>query len=458
MLSAKPFSLLRSLLAAVALAGPGIALPADSPVPEPSVNMPAFGSQIVWPNQPNLIPLLDRLQEGGIRWVRFDLAWWSIVEYAPGGYNFNPGDWQTDAALAAMKARNIEPIAILCYGHPGYDGQAGPSSAAGRKAFGDYAVAAATRYRDTITYWEIWNEPNLEQFWGTTPNASHYAALVKEVAPRIRAADPTSRIVAGSTSLIDNGYLGTCFQEGMLDALDVVSVHPYRQAAPESINGEIATLRGLIAARTSRPIAIWSGEWGYNSYWSSMTELGQGKALARMMVNNLGQGIPMSVWFSTHAFEHDVGPGSATDPQFALVDYDNVRKRPSFHALATVTKRLAAPVSAEADPWATTVTPSVTGAQIACFRRPEANTAVVALWRSTWPIRDRDSGVSVTVELEPPPGSTLRAFSALDDREISLTVAQNGSRRRLTSFLLRDYPILLEVSPASAIPEEWRVF
>lgn len=426
--------------------------------PVPSVNMPPFGAQIVWPNQPNLIPLLDRLQEGGIRWVRFDLAWWSIVEYAPGGYNFNPGDWQTDAALAAMKARNIEPIVILCYGHPSYDGQTGPSSAAGRKAFGDYAVAAAQRYKDSITYWEIWNEPNLEQFWGTTPNAENYARLVNEVAPRIRAADPSSRIIGGATSLIDNTYLESCFQVGMLDSVDIITIHPYRQSAPESINAEVQTLRDLIASHTTRKIDIWSGEWGYNSYWSNVTELGQGKLLARMMVNNLSQGIPMSVWFSTHAFEHDVGTGSATDPQFALIDYDNVRKRPSFYALSALTARLAAPVEAVADPYSTTITPAVSQQRIACFQRPGSSTTVLALWRATWPSRDRDAGVSTTIAFTPPAGSTLRAFSAMDDSEVPLTIADSGGRKQLTGFLLRDYPVLVEVTtPPADRRDEWRI-
>jgi len=46
-----------------------------------------------------------------------------------------------------------------------------------------------------LEQWQIWNEPNIADFWSEQPSAKAYVALLKRAAPAIRNADPRARIV-----------------------------------------------------------------------------------------------------------------------------------------------------------------------------------------------------------------------------------------------------------------------
>lgn len=52
--------------------------------------------------------------------------------------------------------------------------------------------------------------------------------------------------VGPATAGIDFNYLNQTFQDGILTGFDAVSVHPYRDGAPESVLDDYTTLRGLI--------------------------------------------------------------------------------------------------------------------------------------------------------------------------------------------------------------------
>ncbi len=420
-------------------------------ITKPGVDRSPFGAQSVWPNDANLVTVLNRMQEAGIQWGRFDLIWWSLCERTAGQYEFvspnYPGyeNWNVDRAIALMKERNIEPFPILCYSNPLYDNEQGPYSDTGRAAFAAYCHAAAARYKDSVTYWEIWNEPNQQFFWGRAPNAADYAKLAIVAAPRIREGNPNAIVVGGVTSGIDLTYLQTAIDNGLLDAVDAITVHPYRTTSPESIASEIASLRSMIAAKTSRNIPVWTGEWGYNTCWSNVSNTGQAKCLARMMVNNLSTDINLSIWFCTAAYAEDTACPS--DPQWGLLDF-SYAPRPSWYAMQTLNKHFAPPVKHTTPPANTSLTPANSTNRIEFFERannPKRMTC--AVWRSRWPTSDSYAGVLSTLTMTLTSGSTLKAYDGLTGAEIPLTAAWNGSQVTLTSLRIYDYPIYIDIEP-----------
>ncbi|HEQ60141.1 MAG TPA: hypothetical protein ENN74_00875 [Firmicutes bacterium] len=425
--------------------------------PVPGVDVAPFGAQTVWPDDANLATILDRMHEAGIQWARFDLCWWGLCEQVPGVYNFtsamvpgHAGPWNTDNAIAMLRARGIEPFPILCYGNSLYDGGQGPYSEEGRTAFGNYCYAAASRYRDSVSYWEIWNEPNLEFFWGRAPHPADYARLAIVAATRIRQANPDAVVAGGATSGIDLGFLGAAFDYGLLDAVDAITVHPYRIAAPETIDAEIATLRSMIASRTSRPVQVWTGEWGYNTYWSELTPLGQAKCLGRMMVNNFAQDIRLSIWFSTHAFLETAG--NTSDPEWGLLDFA-FQPRPSHQAMKVVNERLGAPVQPVEDPLDIALSPVPSGQRVRVFERGDSAHLTVVLWLARWPLSDSFSGRTTSVSLTAPPGTALAAYDGLSGDPVPLNVSHADGRTVLSNFRVMDYPTYLEIDLSSGIGE-----
>ena len=95
--------------------------------------------------------------------------------------------------MVHLTRAGVRPMFILDYGNRLYDHGQLPRSDSARAAFARFASAAARHFRGQGVIWEIWNEPNIEQFWKPEPDAQAYALLALETARAVRAADPERR-------------------------------------------------------------------------------------------------------------------------------------------------------------------------------------------------------------------------------------------------------------------------
>ncbi len=419
--------------------------------PRPGVDVSPFGSQIPWPSDPILTTYADTLSSAGVEWARSELIWWGLCEQTPGVYNFDVsysgGQWDAYNWLDQLEARNIEPYAILAYGNDLYGGT--PDTPAGRAAYVNYCTALVTEFADRVDVWEIWNEPNLAQFWGKTPNSSHYAALVAAAAPAIRAADPDCIIVGGVTSGIDRSFLTSCFQNGMLQHIDVVSIHPYRINMPESINGEVASLRAEMNTYTNGSnVKIWTGEWGYNAGWTEIDETGQAKMLSRMMVNNLSQDIELSIWFSVHGWD--------VVEDWGLTRWNDKQTRAAHTAMRVVNQRLPTPVSHIENPFPVQFDPYFSSYRAEVFERGSVDYRTMGLWRARWP---QTTGVLVSdIELQMDPSRRLSVYDGLEGAEFRTNAVWDlsGGTVTLENFAMRDYPSFLNID-TEVLPEGRRI-
>lgn len=256
---------------------------------------------------------LEMLAAAGFKWVRMDFGWGG-TERVKGEYDFSAFD-RLAAALDKFKMR---AVFILDYGNPLYanPGETQPFTARAntpefKEAFTKWAVAAVQHFKGRGYLWEMWNEPN-GGFWKSADKTGDYIALAKATGEALRGAGligPKGEAFIGpATSTIDLPYLEACFKAGLLDYWDAVSVHPYRQNAPETVEDEYRSLRLLIHqyAPKDKVIPIISGEWGYSSAWNSLgkdetarAEL-QGKYLPREFLTNIANDVALSIWYDWH--------------------------------------------------------------------------------------------------------------------------------------------------------------
>ena len=251
---------------------------------------------------------IKMIADAGFRWVRMDFKW-DATEREPGRYDFA----SYDRLLAALDQHKIPALLILDYGNPLYDNGAPPRNEAARQAFARWAVAAAKHFVGRGVIWEVYNEPNNSMFWPAQPNVNEYVALALAVGRAFRSETPNEKLVGPATSGIDIPFLEACFKAGLLDYWSAVSVHPYRKSDPETAANDYCRLRELIAryrtrsgsdginrstsASSNNDIPIISGEWGYSSVWRGLSEEKQGALLAREMMTNLANNIPISIWY-----------------------------------------------------------------------------------------------------------------------------------------------------------------
>ncbi|HEY7120684.1 MAG TPA: cellulase family glycosylhydrolase [Tepidisphaeraceae bacterium] len=240
---------------------------------------------------------MQMLAEGGFHWVRMDFGW-GATERAKGEYRFD----EYERLLKATEPHGIRVVFILDYSNRLYDSGLSPHTDEGRAAMAAWAAAAVKHFAGRRVVWEMWNEPNIKQFWKPAPSADDYAKLALAVGKAIREAAPDELYVGPATSTIDLKFLETCFKAGCLEYWDAVSVHPYRQKDPETVAADYAKVRGLIEkyGPKGKTIPILSGEWGYSSGWRNFDEERQGKYLPRQWLVNLASGVPISIWYDWH--------------------------------------------------------------------------------------------------------------------------------------------------------------
>lgn len=108
-------------------------------------------------------------------------------------------------------------------------------------AFADYAnflLASIQRYGPKgnapgpfvpIVHWEVWNEPNIRQFWGPKPDPAAFARLMQVVQKTLAPVRSTIRIVHAGLAKADVEFMWSLWDANPRhgDSFDILSVHPY---------------------------------------------------------------------------------------------------------------------------------------------------------------------------------------------------------------------------------------
>lgn len=273
----------------------------------------------------------DALAAAGYRIIRMDFAWGG-TERRRGEYDFSG----YDKLWAAMDKRGIRCLFILDYANRLYDNDLAPHTDEGRAAFAKWAGAAARHFAGKGIIWELWNEPNLVQFWRPVPNAEDYAKLADAVIAAVRAADPDAFIVGPASSGFPWAFFETLADRGVLAKFDAISVHPYRQQPPETAAADYNRLRLMLdRASPKKRVPIVSGEWGYSTAWGGMSEEKQAQYIVRQWLFNMSQDIGLSIWYDWK----DDGPDPKNAEHHFGSVYRDLKDKPTSIAARTLCAR-----------------------------------------------------------------------------------------------------------------------
>lgn len=275
---------------------------------------------------------LNALQAAGVGVVRKDL-FWSEVEREAGQYDFSG----YDVLVNAMENRGIRVVFILDYGNALYDDGHSPHSDAGRAAFARFAATAARRYKGRGIIWEIWNEPNLAQFWYPEPHAYNYGRLVLTTSAAIRRVDPTAIIIGPALVSFPPDYWSTLGEMGVFASLDAASVHPYGVGAPEQILEYHLWLRRLLDYYSpSWKIPVISSESGYSTFDEGVTEGVQAQYVVRQWLFHMAHDMPLSVWYD---WRNNGTDRADLQHHFGTVDYA-FNPKPAYWSMQVLAETL----------------------------------------------------------------------------------------------------------------------
>jgi O-antigen ligase len=225
---------------------------------------------------------LDLMQQAGIRWVR-QYAYWDVLENEQGQYNWHILDPIVEAitqhpnlelilVLQNTPAWAIDPAAVDPTGPPRHPAD-----------FAAFAGAIAARYADSVTYYQVWDEPNLFTNWGRiAPQTARYAAMLEGAYAAIHAADPQAQVISaalaptietGPDNISDWLYLENLYALGAAAFMDAVGAKPYgfdfaaddRRVEPRLLNfSRVIGLREIMLRSGDGHKAIWGSHWGWN--------------------------------------------------------------------------------------------------------------------------------------------------------------------------------------------------
>jgi hypothetical protein len=295
---------------------------------------------------------LDMIAAAGFKFIRMDFGWQGTEhpkgQYSWGGY---------EELLSNLDKRGLRPIFILDYSHELYEetvtsphpitGEphkniSSPQHPDSIEAFSKWAAAAARHFGGRRVIWEIWNEPN-GHFWSPKPDAPQYTALALAAARAIREADPGATIVGPASSGFPWEFLETFLKSGVLEYLDAVTVHPYRdyKRGPETAAGDYRRLKEMIEryapASKKGKIVILNGEWGYATQQNGGLPLEtQAAFAARQQLTTLLCGVPVSIWYD---WKNDGPDRKEREHNFGTVEED-LTPKPAYVALQTLTREL----------------------------------------------------------------------------------------------------------------------
>lgn len=192
------------------------------------------------------------------------------------------------------------------------------------KAWEEYVRQMVTRYKDKITYWEVWNEPDitfLRPPAGMT-NAEAYLQILEHSTPVIKEANPNAKVIASPAYILKKrsnpeGYQPD-FTEKLIEAggmkyVDIFAIHHYLQLGervfehPEKYAAKLAAIRDAMKAADHAPV-LWNSEWGVINFTlttngvdlpsnNGMTPAQAAQEMVVWSVGQLAEGMEKLFWY-----------------------------------------------------------------------------------------------------------------------------------------------------------------
>lgn len=240
--------------------------------------------------------------ETGVGYSRIQSGW-NKVERELGKYDFG---W-LDNIVDGLLDEGVRPWMCLCWGNLNYidnirDLYAFVNNEQAMKAWEKYVKTTVRRYKDKVSMWEVWNEPDFR----TRQYTSEYAVFFVRTAKSVKEADPKAKVAIFALSDLDKPYvvpvLNKVKELGGLKYIDYATYHAYFDN-PDLSADHALRFRETVH-RYNPDVEVLQGEsgcpgqleYGHAMCFREWTEVSQAKWEARHMLTQWGIGAPSSVF------------------------------------------------------------------------------------------------------------------------------------------------------------------
>jgi hypothetical protein len=231
---------------------------------------------------------------------------WAAIEKAPGQYDLS----YHDEFVASAAAHGITILPILFRAPDFHLGRRSGNNACpprSNASLGAFAQVLVQRYGPNgtlwaerpgvpklpIRSWQIWNEPNLAQYWCGRPNAKQYVSMLRTVRAAIKRADRGAHIVTAGLppSKLSNAvriekFLGQMYKAKAGKYFDSLAINSYAKDQRE-LSRLLTSVRTIMNKSRDRSGKIWITELGWGDKGPKhrfvVGEKGQAKRIAQSL-------------------------------------------------------------------------------------------------------------------------------------------------------------------------------
>jgi hypothetical protein len=263
------------LVAGALLLAPAFASSADAATPKGF-----FGVMV---NGPLDDPSVDldaqavQMKAAGVQSWRVEMAW-DLIEPTRGQFAWAG----TDRKVLAAARQGIDVLG-LALRSPGWanGGASNPfTPPAESSGFAEYLKALIARYgpsgslwlehpdvpKHPVRAWEIWNEPNLKDYFTKQPFAKPYAALLRAAYPAVKGADPGATVLMASMANYSWRDLAKLLDGAGRSKLkfDAAGAHPF-SGRPSNAVKIVRLNREVLDKRGYKRVPLWLTELTWSS-------------------------------------------------------------------------------------------------------------------------------------------------------------------------------------------------
>lgn len=318
---------------------------------------PSIGNGVahdfVGENPAYLAPLVAAMHDAGIRSVRVPLRW-TLIEPQKGRFTWA----KTDRAVNLLAQNGFDIIGVLTWVPTWANGQSDANTPASHypeayppdkvSDFTSFATAVAARYQGKIDSYEIFNEPNSNQFWRPTANINQYIPFLCDGYKAIKRADPSAAV--GMGGLVGNGvyyvrseqdltnFLPALYEQDAKDCFDMVVLHPYVHPIEQGLDGLqefLDAARAEMVANDDGQKQIWLTEMGWSTAPNAWDKPTVSEAQIADWITKLYRdlkGVERIYWYNLR----DIGvQPNNVEHHFGLLNND-LTPKPAFNAYKQV--------------------------------------------------------------------------------------------------------------------------
>ena len=240
--------------------------------------------------------LIEHLSTSAVRLIRVQIPW-SEIEQRPGDFNWSI--W--DKRLHRIVSKGLTPLVVInttpTWARAPEDKDNRWAPPAHPEWIIPFLKAFAARYGTLVTFYQVWDEPNIAPHWGAREaNPYGYLRLLQIASTTLREEDPSAVIIsAGLAPTLDPGRINRndlAYLDALLDLgagawFDILGWEPYGfdmspnvPASPTVLNfRRVELARHLLTSYGLTYIPIWATAMGWNaplqgdhSPWKAVSE------------------------------------------------------------------------------------------------------------------------------------------------------------------------------------------